>query len=747
MTAAVCVAAIVFVLGVAGSTSATPLGLLANACVLIAGGALAVRLASRAPGASFRGLLGGAALLWGCGQLVVGAGAAVGTPALRSAGDALALGAALLAVAGLARLPRSGVVPWQGARLALEALMIGSAATAVLWRGWFSADPTPVLLVEEVGAVLRILADLTVVALALVSAVRDPGPGRVTLTAGLSLWAGGDLAAMNALSQPSGGWPWALAALTPVAATLVCLGALGIRSVVPEPVDAIAQPGAEARARLTVTVVLTALILQYLLTLLDGRGLDVVSIMLFAVVVLAFAVREMVSSRQDASLLTRLAEQAQRDALTGLGNRWALTERLTALSRSDRPVTVLTLDLDGFKGVNGLLGHVVGDRLLTSVARRLTAACPPGTEAFRLGGDEFAVLMDGDRVDPVDLAHRLRRGTREAAASVAGVDRVALSSSVGVASSRSRRYGDDPARALIESASALRLPKQAGRDSVQVYTAELARADRRRATIEQRLARAVDEGAVDVHFQPVIELAGGRLVGVEALARWTDAELGTVAPGEFVEVAESAGLMAQLGTVVLRRALAVASASGATAAGINVAVNVSALQLRAPGFTAMVADVLHAHATPPDRCVLEVTESSFVGERDAAVATLHDLADLGVVLAVDDFGTGYSSLSYLDRLPFHVVKVDRSLTRRLAEPRTTAVAGAVVRLARELGMDVVLEGIETTAQERRARELGAQYGQGWLWSPAVPPEDVPALLGGTPSLPQVLPQALPSPER
>jgi diguanylate cyclase (GGDEF)-like protein len=559
--------------------------------------------------------------------------------------------------------------------------------------------------------------------------VRELDRGLAVALAGLALYVAADLSTLHSVVQPGGAWPWQGAALACVGWPLICAGLLLI-SASPPDLPAADVPRAESRRLATVTAVVLVLLAGYLATLVGAGDLDGVTLALPAVVVVAFAGRELVAARQSSALMENLLLQARSDALTGLPNRWELAERLRALATGEQDVCVLTLDLDGFKDVNGLLGHATGDLLLARVGQRLTAACREDATAYRLGGDEFAVLAPVDADRAAALAEVLREEVRRAAADVPGVVRVPLSASVGVAVAQAGEGspGAAASQAMSRSALALRLAKTAGRDRVQTYSEEIAREGLRRSAVERALRRAVAERSVEVHLQPVVELATERLAGFEALARWTDPELGSVPPAEFVAVAEGSGLVTELGDLVLQRAVEAALACDCVAAGVNVAVNVSAPQLRVPGFASRVAGALQAAGIPPHRLVLELTEGAFVSERDPAVRTLHELVELGVPVAVDDFGTGYSALGYLDRLPVQIVKIDRSLTARFDEPRTVSVARAVVELGRGLGLDVVVEGIETPAQDRVARRLGAQYGQGWLWSPAVPVAEAPDVM-------------------
>jgi EAL domain-containing protein (putative c-di-GMP-specific phosphodiesterase class I) len=257
----------------------------------------------------------------------------------------------------------------------------------------------------------------------------------------------------------------------------------------------------------------------------------------------------------------------------------------------------------------------------------------------------------------------------------------------------------------------------------------------------------VADGGIELHYQPIVELDGGRLSGVEALARWTDAELGAVAPEEFIAVAEDSGLVVELGEFVLHQAVQQAMAAGLPAAGVRVSCNVSPLQLRVPGFHRVVEGALAASRMPPGCVVVEVTEAALVEEEGMAVRTLHRLVDLGVTVAIDDFGTGYSALGYLRRLPAQILKIDKSLTSSLLEePRARAIARKVTELGGDIGLSVVVEGVESLEVADLVRGMGADYGQGSLFGRARPLADVPGLrraLAASPSQPRPHPARAP----
>jgi EAL domain-containing protein (putative c-di-GMP-specific phosphodiesterase class I) len=262
---------------------------------------------------------------------------------------------------------------------------------------------------------------------------------------------------------------------------------------------------------------------------------------------------------------------------------------------------------------------------------------------------------------------------------------------------------------------------------VEVFDGAVARMWQRRLTVEDRLRTAVAKGGITVHFQPIVDLRGYQVTGAEALARWYDDELGPMDPTEFIAVAEQTGLVISLGEIVLNQTLDEVVRMGLVDRGLRISYNASPLQLRVPGFHRLVAEALDSHRLPPSSLVVEVTEAAFVEEEGLAVRTLRRLSEAGVSVAIDDFGTGYSALGYLRRLPADILKVDKSLTMSLAEPRALAITRTVVDLAHAIGLSIVVEGIETPAVAELVTRMGAGYGQGTLYGVARPTEDLIAV--------------------
>jgi diguanylate cyclase len=511
-----------------------------------------------------------------------------------------------------------------------------------------------------------------------------------------------------------------------VAGLLALQGALARR---PSPARLAEDPPVDLDSRLTaVTVTGTAVALGFgALSILPHPSVDRVTLGLVLVLLVVIWVRERVTTGQRTALVRRLHAEATLDPLTGLANRRDLTRRL-ARGPGRQPWCLLTLDLDAFKTVNDVLGHQTGDRLLQAVADRLREVVPPRALVARVGGDEFAVLLPATAEEAQRLGEGLVAAVRRGCTDVPGVERLGLSASVGLAAVPAPGTGSDPLSALSAAGAAQQLAKAAGRDRVQLFDETAQRLRRRRLTVEQRLRAAIAAGDVQLHYQPIVELDDGRIAGVEALARWTDAELGPVLPEEFVAVAEESGLVVPLGELVLHEAVRQAVEAGLPSAGIRVSCNVSPLQLRVPGFHRVVEGALSALRMPPEWVIVEVTEAALVEEEGTQLRTLHRLVELGVTVAIDDFGTGYSALGYLRRLPAQILKIDKSLTSSLlAEPRSRAITQAVTNLARHIGLSVVVEGVESQTVADLVHAMGAQYAQGSLFGAARPLEEVPGL--------------------
>jgi diguanylate cyclase (GGDEF)-like protein/PAS domain S-box-containing protein len=433
-----------------------------------------------------------------------------------------------------------------------------------------------------------------------------------------------------------------------------------------------------------------------------------------------------------------LTHQALHDALTGLPNRVLLLDRLgVALERFRRAgaaCAVLFCDLDRFKVVNDSDGHQVGDRLLVECARRLGHVLRDGDTVARFGGDEFVVLC-ADLTDPGDavaVAERIAEALR--APFVVDGREFFVSTSIGIAYPD---MGSHPDALLRDADAAMYRAKERGRAGHAVFEPEMRATALRRAELERSLRRAVDQGELRVHYQPIVELADGRTVGAEALLRWQHPERGLVGPLEFVSLAEDTGLIHPIGRWVVAQAcgqLRTWNADGLLTPGFRLSVNLSLRELAQPDFVEGVAAALGASGVPPATLCFEVTESALADDAGGAVRVLRALRDLGVGLAIDDFGTGYSALSHLKRFPFDTIKLDRSFVDGLGrDAEDEAIVAAILGIARALRLSVVAEGIETPEQVVALLGHGVATGQGFHFSVPVEAEQLARRLAVVPA--------------
>jgi len=418
-------------------------------------------------------------------------------------------------------------------------------------------------------------------------------------------------------------------------------------------------------------------------------------------------------------LESELHDLAFHDGLTGLANRALLTLRLeSALQHPDRrPLgpAVLFLDLDDFKTVNDSLGHVVGDRLLTLVADRLRGCLRPADTAARLGGDEFAILLDEVRQvgDASSVAERMIAALR-APFTVEGV-RVMIHASIGVVIATPERTTAD--ELLRDADIAMYRAKARGKGTWELFETSMQEQVRERHLMKIDLERALENGELVVHYQPIVALATQAILGVEALLRWRHPRRGMVSPEDFIPLAEETGMISAIGRFVLRRSCIEAVGWSAMSPEFLLTVNLSGRQLHQDGFVAEVASILTETGFDAHRLVLEITESVMVEDDMAMRRTLLQLKALGVRLAIDDFGTGYSSLSSLRDLPVDILKIAKPFIDGLGgDGDDGAFAAAIVRLGQTLGLAMIAEGIERTEQLEELRPLLCGMGQGYLFS-------------------------------
>jgi diguanylate cyclase (GGDEF)-like protein len=423
-----------------------------------------------------------------------------------------------------------------------------------------------------------------------------------------------------------------------------------------------------------------------------------------------------------------LVRMAYHDTLTGLPNRALLLDRLEQLLLrphvDGRRTAVLLLDLDNFKVINDSLGHHVGDELLIAVSQALADTVRPGDTVARLGGDEFVVLLPEvqDELEVVAVADRISSMLHQPF-SVA--DRhVVVSASIGVA--LAEPASDRPERLLRSADLALYKAKDNGRDRHELFDPDLEASVVERMELETDLRRALARNELQLHYQPIIRLETGRVVGWEALLRWYHPVRGPIPPATFIPVAEATGLIVPIGRWVLETACAQMRQWNELLAGgesLTMNINVSARQFQDPSLVDEIARVIEATGVSAHAVKLEITESAVMQDAEGAETTLRRLKQLGVLLAIDDFGTGYSSLSYLKRFPVDTLKIDRSFVDGLGhDVQDTAIVRSIVALAQTLELSVTAEGIETPSQQAQLRLLGCDSGQGYLFGRPVPRE-------------------------
>jgi diguanylate cyclase len=644
----------------------------------------------------------------------------------------------VLLLTGLLRLP--GVADRRGdaPRHLLDGALIAACTVHIVWtlgvqprlspRGGHAVPDlaNPDNLLVGVPALVTLVA--CGVAGMVASRARRPRAGLVLTSIGVGATALTGYALLLVLRHPDGG--------TPVGALSVGYAfALGLAAVAVRRTDRVVAPeiGLPGTGTVLALVPATAAISAAVARVVIYHSTDNLSIGSAAVVGALITTRQILATRAAHRYANKLAEReahfremAFTDALTGLGNRRQLNRVLYEDAVGGPPCVLLSIDMDGFKNVNDIRGHDVGDAVLVEVARRLRANLRPGDLAARLGGDEFAVLMWAGAEEAHRVGQRLL-GVLGGAYDMGG-SAFFLSASIGLAGCKT---AENVPQLLHNADLALRFAKQRGKSRLERYDASYDQWMRRRTTVEQELRTAIDNDQLTLVYQPVFDLASERPVGVETLLRWSHPTLGQVSPAEFIPIAEEAGIIDRLDRWVLHQACRQLSRWMADGHRPWVSVNISVRELHLADYVTQVVEVLRAHRIPPDRLVLEVTEHAVAVDLDEVIERLARLRAVGVRIALDDFGAGYSSLGQLRNLPVDILKIDRMLVDDSAVP----LVGVVTELGRRLGLEVIAEGVSLPEHRTVVAAAGCRLVQGELYGNPLPAERVEALLAGPVAVP------------
>ena len=644
----------------------------------------------------------------------------------------------IMAMLGFLQLPfgRRSLLDWL--RRLLDGAIVAVGGGLIFLYVMVAYAPPGTGVVAQVGTVVVGISGLVSVVVIGQAALAPAGPVDATALRILTVAPVSGVVAV--MLMIGGGETTRLASsvlVTPVAATVLCAAAYRQLAVLARPADRPA--GRPARSLFNLLPFLAVIGTAGLVATVSARQMSwhQRTVIIGAVLIAAFVVlRQLIGLRENRNLLTgirrqqaALKHQATHDPLTGLANRARFGAELAERLDRHRSAGVLLIDIDDFKMVNDTMGHAVGDRLLREVAERLRRHCAAADLPARLGGDEFAVLLGSD-----DPAYAEEAAVRILASLGVpfSVDEHQLltNASVGLALAGP---GDSADEVLRNADIAMYAAKAGGKASWARFEPQMRNEMVNHARLGSELRNALIRDELFLLYQPVFDLASGRITGAEALVRWRHPVRGLVPPGDFVPVAEKSGLIVPLGSWVLRTAceqLAAWRAACGEHAITEINVNVAARQLRDGGFVDEVARVLADTGLAPANLVLEVTESSVLEGRQVC-DTLQALHELGVRLALDDFGTGQSSLSLVRAFPVDVLKLDKSFVDGISDGSDRgrlAVAAAVAQLAEYLQLSAVAEGIETEAQLARLREMGYRRGQGFLLARPLPADEAGLLM-------------------
>ncbi|GIH02688.1 bifunctional diguanylate cyclase/phosphodiesterase [Rhizocola hellebori] len=658
---------------------------------------------------------------------------------------AIVLAACLAAGAGLVATLLSRAQPsaagggWR--RDLLDGLLAGDGVFSLCWTLGLMNGFGPFRLGEQrslIGAALAGVCLITALCLVTVLRAGRPWPRNVTVAMGLLLIVIADaILTLAVVKEKTGMWVAGPAAFIALGCIILGWGTRFPRPANASPGTWPLAPFGVFPAFLAVASICSAATIQAVRMHSLDLGIATTGIPLAILLGLRIALALSEARRSALQLTEREAEywrMANLDPLTALSNRRRLWQALDERARRQAggpSCTLLVIDLDGFKDINDLNGHDVGDEVLVEVGKRLQAALGPDDLAIRLGGDEFAALISASQ----DRAGRAAVRLLSALCRPYQVDGVTvhLGASIGYADSVTAK---SPKELMRNADLALRLAKQRGKSRIEAFDVAYDKTLQRRLVIEHDLRGSGKRKELSLAYQPIVDLASGRIVGAEALLRWQHPLLGAISPDEFVQIAEEAGLIGELGAWVIEHTCRELAASYRRGRTLWMSANVSLRELRAPRYADRIAATLRRHGVPPSLLVLEMTESAAAQDIAQLSGVLQTLRALGVRIALDDFGAGYSSLGQLRRLPVDILKIDRELVAE--PPRAPALQDAplvdvIVTLGHRLGLQVIAEGVETAGQREVVESDGCQLCQGFYFAGPLSPGELDRLLQEQPA--------------